>query len=122
MMNQETFEKVIDLMSQDELDELLASCNSTEEVAAILKEHGAEVSSEDVQMFISFLLQESGEELSEEDLEAVSGGCVFCKAYEAVKKTVKKIKKTYEDVKKAYEDFKKLANKGFEIMGIKVRI
>ena len=84
-MSQEILEKIANIMAQDDMEGLFAECKSIEEVTAVLNEHGADVTPEDVQMFIDHVYQANGEELSEEDLETVSGGG---RLWEKVKKIV----------------------------------
>jgi len=59
----------LDLKTQDCID----NAESLDDVAAILRENGIDISVEDLEV----MFDNSNEELQEEDLDVVSGGCLI---------------------------------------------
>ena len=62
------------LMQNEEFSARMESCGTVEEAAAILREYGLEVTTDEL---LAVLSAETGDELDESDLEQVAGGIIM---------------------------------------------
>lgn len=75
-----TVEKIIEILSNQELWNKFAGCTSKEEAAALLAQNGVEASVEEIREAVMQMVEKKPEfvgqngELSDEDMEQVAGG------------------------------------------------
>lgn len=81
-MNEMTMKKLAEVMQNEAANERLENANGIEEIAAILKEYGVEVTAEELQEIV---VKSSAGELTEDALDMVAGGNWLKKAWGHIK-------------------------------------